>query len=174
MEREAYRGPVESQDINGGHLPRHSQRTSRSNSSGPTRGSKIAGSTSTPDASLVEGGTTARSVSGRSMALWAGTWNAQFLSTLRLTQFEGGNSPHTHLIVESTPPLLILSLCSVNTMTFANGYSRGESCCNGFEGNGVKKKFRPVWDCASVSDKLSGANFQANHSDICKDASQEV
>ena len=59
-----------------------SQPTSRSNSSGPVRGSKIAGSASIPDASLVEGGTEARSVSGKSMALWASAWKAQFLLEL--------------------------------------------------------------------------------------------
>ena len=57
----------------------HSQPTSRSNSSGPVRGNKMAGSASIPGASFVEGETVTCSVSGESMALWAGTWKAQFL-----------------------------------------------------------------------------------------------
>ena len=63
------------------HYP--SKPTSRSNSSGPVRGSKIAGSESTPGASLREGGMATRSTSGSSMALWAGAWNAQFLFGLK-------------------------------------------------------------------------------------------
>ena len=47
----------------------HSQPTSRSNSSGPARGSKIAGRASIPGASLVEGAIATRSASGRSIAL---------------------------------------------------------------------------------------------------------
>jgi len=47
----------------------HSKPTSRSNSSGPARGSNIAGSASIPGASLDDGGTAVRSVSGKSMAL---------------------------------------------------------------------------------------------------------
>jgi len=62
--------------------------------------------------------------------------------------------PPTHLMVEPTPPLRILSLCSVNKINFASGYSRGEFGCSGFEGNGVEKKFRPACDYGSVSDKL--------------------
>ena len=61
----------------------HSEPTSRQNSSGPARGNRIAGSVSIPGASLVEGVTATRSTSGRSMALWAGGWNAQFLLGLR-------------------------------------------------------------------------------------------
>lgn len=57
-------------------------------------------------------------------------------------------------MVEPAPPLLILSACSVKTISFASGYSRGESDCNGFEGNGVKKKVLPICDCTTVSDKL--------------------
>ena len=64
------------------------------------------------------------------------------------------NESHTHLRVEPTPPLLILSLCSVNTTNFASGYSRGESFCSSFEGYGVKKKFRPVCDYTAVSEEI--------------------
>ena len=78
-------------------------------------------------------------------------------------------------MVESTPPLLILSLCSVKIINFANGYSKGASCCNGFEGNGVTKKDRPVCDCETVSDKLkSSLIYEANHGNIRKDAGQEM
>lgn len=48
-----------------------SEPTSRSNSSGPVRGNKIAGSASIPGASFVEGGAVTCSVSGESIALWA-------------------------------------------------------------------------------------------------------
>ena len=133
----------------------------------------MAGSTSIPGASLVEGGTAALSVSGRSIALWARARNAQFL--LRLRDRVHGKPITTYLIVETTPPLLIVSLCSVKTITFASGYSRGESCCSGFEGNGVKKKLCPVCDYATVSDKLwNRVICEAYCGDICKDASQEV
>ena len=61
----------------------HSEPTFRPSSSGPARGNKIAGRASIPGASLVEGVIATRSTSGRSMALWAGGWNAQFLLELR-------------------------------------------------------------------------------------------
>lgn len=115
----------------------------------------MAGSASIPGASKVEGGTVACSVSDRSMALWAGVWNAQFLLGQRVEAIAVHRKrSNAYLIVEATPPLLILSLYSVNTITFANGYSRGESRCNGFEGDGVKKKARPVCDYVTVSGEL--------------------
>jgi hypothetical protein len=110
----------------------------------------MAGSVSIPGASFAEGGTATRSFSGRSRALWADAWNAQFLWGLRRSPSLKDESS-TYLMAETTPPLLILSLCSVNTVSFANGYSGDESCRSGFEGNGVKKKFRPVCDCVIVS-----------------------
>ena len=129
------------------------QPTSRSNSSGPARGSKMVGSISIPGASLVEGGTALRSVSGKSMVLWVDAWKAQFLLEVSRSP-SPRNEPRPHFMVESTPPLLIVSLCSVKMINFANGYSNGESWSNGFEGNGVKKKVRPACDCTAVSYKL--------------------
>ena len=85
------------------------------------------------------------------------------------------NEPPAHLMVEPTPPLLILSLCSVNKINFANGYSRGDSSLSGFEGNGVKKKFRPVCDYATVSDMLRNRSiYKANRGNVRENASQEV
>jgi len=51
--------------------------------------------------------------------------------------------------VEATPPLRIVSLCSVNGTSFARGYSLG---CRTSEDRGVKKKVRPVGVC----DKILG------------------
>lgn len=54
-------------------------RTSRSNSSGPAKGSRMYGKISIPGASIVDGGTLTFSYSGLRRARWPGTWNAQFL-----------------------------------------------------------------------------------------------
>lgn len=55
------------------------KRASRSSSSGPARGSKMAARTSTPGAVISEGGTATESDSADSIALWDAAWNAQFL-----------------------------------------------------------------------------------------------
>jgi hypothetical protein len=46
--------------------------------------------------------------------------------------------------VEATPPLRIVSLCSVNITSFTRGYSRSPFGRNILAGRGVKKKVRPV------------------------------
>jgi len=56
-----------------------SERTSRSNSSGPARGRRIYCSASSPGAETEEGGTARREVSGERRALCDAARNAQFL-----------------------------------------------------------------------------------------------
>lgn len=48
-----------------------------------------------------------------------------------------------YLIAETTPPRLIVSLCSVNETIFARGNSRGSLGLRKFGGRGVKKNVRP-------------------------------
>jgi hypothetical protein len=52
----------------------------------------------------------------------------------------------SHLIVEATPPLRIVSLCSVKDTILLRGYSNGELRSIELEGTGVKKKSRPAGD----------------------------
>lgn len=120
------------------------QRTSRSNSSGPARGNNIEARTSIPGASWVEGGIATSSVSGLNIARCDGAWNAQFLCVGQPIASEG--KEYTDLIVDTTPPRRIVSLCSVNTVIFASGYSRGPSEPSGLAGRGVTKNRRPGGD----------------------------
>lgn len=48
-----------------------------------------------------------------------------------------------YLIADTTPPRLIVSLCSVNETIFARGNSRGSLGLRKFGGRGVKKNVRP-------------------------------
>ena len=50
----------------------------------------------------------------------------------------------THFNIDATPPLLIVSLCSVKTCTFVNGYSKLSSGLRGFVGRGVRKYILPA------------------------------
>jgi len=47
-------------------------------------------------------------------------------------------------LVEATPPLRMVSLCSVNATSFARGYSRSSFGRVALTDRGVKKKERPV------------------------------
>lgn len=53
----------------------------------------------------------------------------------------------TNLIIETTPPRRIVSVCSVNGVNFAIGYSSSELDSNGSIDPGVRKNKRPlgVW-----------------------------
>ncbi len=53
----------------------------------------------------------------------------------------------TDLIVEATPPRLIVSLCSVKASNLDNGNSTSTSSPNGSDDLGVKKKPRPAGVC---------------------------
>lgn len=54
---------------------------------------------------------------------------------------------HTNFNVDVTPPLLMVSLCSVNTKSFERGYSLPPVGCSGSDGVGVKKNMRPDGVC---------------------------
>lgn len=56
----------------------------------------------------------------------------------------GTPSGNTHLIVDVTPPLRILSLCSVKGTILAKGYSRSLSVLRMSIGRGSRKKLRPA------------------------------
>lgn len=60
-----------------------------------------------------------------------------------------------HFMLEATPPLRIVSLCSVNDISFANGNSGFSFGRRGSASRGVRKKTRPVGVCdVSIINRL--------------------
>jgi hypothetical protein len=66
------------------------------------------------------------------------------VSTLNNSEDKLNTIELAYFNVETTPPLRIVSLCSVNVTSFARGYSRSSFGRNTLAGRGVKKKLRPV------------------------------
>ena len=155
---------------------RGNAQTSRSNSSGPANGSSKLVKISIPGASTTDGGMDILEDSGLRRARCAEGLNAQFLWVYRICGESRLNFNQLHyFILEATPPLRIVSLCSVNTTSFARGYSRSPFGCTTFEHRGVKKNVRPVGVC----DYNNGAHSllrdqRTYHSQIRKDTRKEM
>src|ERR1700685_4599477 len=100
---------------------------------------------SIPGAFMVDGGRDILVDSGLRRAWCAEELKAQFLYVyqtcwgLRLDLIEWA-----YFRVEATPPLRMVSLCSVNATSFARGYSRSSFGRVALADRGVKKKERPV------------------------------
>lgn len=93
------------------------------------------------------------SVSGLSRALWAEAWNAQFLEKKVSNELGKDNKWFSYFKLEATPPLRIVSLCSVKTTSLAKGYSTSSVSLKISAGRGVTKKDRPVgvWEESDIS-----------------------
>jgi hypothetical protein len=86
-------------------------------------------------------------MSGDSIARWDCEEKAQFLRLRHwIYCFQSKAKKTSYFKVEATPPRRIVSLCSVNAIILARGYSLMLLGFKGSVGRGVTKNVRPAGD----------------------------